>query len=558
MSTGRRTLRQNTRERLLSSDYNRTETFIGADANEVLRGQMIRPVDDFAYVGTTFTAPGPSSLALDFSVPTAPLTGGVVDGLMVVVPIGATSVLITPGELLVIDPDGQPGSSDPNPANPDDPICKYVRAPGISAALTLNWTPNPGPGIRIDVIECQRADVVQEVDNRDIFNPSTGLFVPTAVTKVTVGDLSYRIRLGVAGGGLPAPALGWFPLAVLSTPAGAPNLDTVGVWDVRNLLSDLAEPYNPRMGLVPTVERGRWLIDTTQPGQARLSGEIVRDFGGYRFGGAMLDMLLGTLYVDLLSPSYQMAGLVVGPGQLLQVYALFPAGYVRWVPYYFAATPGAGGRTPGSYRGILAVSNFPSINGVPSVPIPVPTNTGLSVAASAGVALAHFVTNAASVFRGAVFDGDLVMLSALTAAVGWQTALPAIAGGPNVWTTTYTLVAGIHYPFGARRVRLVVTSNWGLAVAGDANAIYRSVNLRNPGPPALYLEGITAGSVVVMRDTIGAAADLFELDVPTLADGLSQPSGVVTVEVSYVNFGGTVGAAALVSAQAVPVAFDLP
>lgn len=413
MSTGRRSLRQNTRERLISSDFNRMQTFIGTDANDALRGQMLRPVDDAGFVGVTFAVPGPPSFAIDVTTVTAPLYGGVIDGLMVVVPAAAVSLLVTPGEVLLIDPDGQPGSSNPNPPNPDDPICKYVNAPGIPVVGTLVWTPNAGPGTRVDVVECQRTDIVQETDNRDVFNPSTGLFSPTMVTKVTDGNLTYRVRLGAPGGGLPAPALGWFPLAVLSTPAGAPNLDTVSVWDVRRLLSDKAKPFAIRMTNTTVQERGRWMIDVTQPGQLRFSGERVVDAVGDRAGGLILDVLFGTNYVRLDSASYQAAGFVPLASTILNVYALFPLGYTRWVPYYFAPTASAGGRVPGPYRGIIAISHVPSFNGAPTLPVPLPVATGLGGSTAIGAVLAETVIDTTGiVVRGAVgtsrqttFDG---------------------------------------------------------------------------------------------------------------------------------------------------------
>jgi len=561
MSTGRRTLRQNTRERLISSDFNRMQTFVGADANDALRGQMLRPVDDGLFPGVTFITPGPVSFAIDVSTVTAPLYGGIIDGLMVIVPAAAVSLIITPGEVLLIDPDGQPGSSNPNAPNPDDPICKYVNAPGIPVVGTLVWTPNPGPGVRVDVVECQRTDIVQETDNRDIFNPATGLFAPTTVTKVTDGNLTYRIRLGAAGGGLPAPALGWFPLAILSTPAGAPNLDTVTVWDVRNLLSDKAEPFAIRTTDTVIQERGRWMIDVTTPGQVRLSGERVVDAIGVRAGGRFIDTLLGSPLL-LSSASYQAAGFVPIASSILTVYALFPLGYpLRWVQYYFAPTASAGGRVPGPYRGIIAISHVPSINGAPSLPVPLPTATGLGGSTFVGAVLAETVIDTASVIRGAVGDSrrtafDGVQFTAEFWILGGVIGVVAGANPPTPFIT-FTLTPGVHYPFGATRVRLqCVVTFAGFAAAGGSNVIARQARLLNSATPAYYTAIEATQQRVIMAPAVGSALDRFEIDMPVGTDGLSAPSGPVQLEIDYFVLAGSEVAKTIASAFVVPIGWS--
>jgi hypothetical protein len=120
MSSGRKVLRQNTRERIISTDFNRMQSFIAAYANEAMREQMLVPQDDSFAVGTTFPVAGALTTAIDIIKPFAPMYGGVLNGLMVVVPAAAQYLLVTSGMLLMIDPDGQPGSSNPNPPNPDD------------------------------------------------------------------------------------------------------------------------------------------------------------------------------------------------------------------------------------------------------------------------------------------------------------------------------------------------------------------------------------------------------------------------------------------------------
>lgn len=548
MTTGRRTLRQNTRERIISTDWNRTETFIGADANEELRGQLLRPVDDTFYVGTTFDAPGPFSLAIDVSTVAAPSYGGVIDGLMVVVPAGATHLLVTAGTLLVIDPE--------SPANPDDPISKYVRDAGVQIVTPqLTWTPNPGPGTRIDVVECQRSEIVQEVDNRDVFDPSTGLFNPTAVTKVTKGALTYRIRLGAPGGGLPAPALGWFPLAVLSTPAGAVDLDTVGVWDVRNLFTDHA-PANTSVSNadVRALPGNKWLLDGTPLVQYRFSGRSVKTLGGYQFGGTFYDPLFGTPYIDLgNAPAYHAAGFVPAPSLPLYVYALYMPGYVRWVPYYFAATPGAGGRTPGPFRGILAVSQTPPLLGQPTVPIAPPTATGLGGSTPFGVAIASSAVDAAGAFLQANYDSEWVNFSPLdlaTGAIPWRT----IAGTIIANEAYFPLTPGTDFPFGVNKVRATLTTTFSPlgAANGDSNVVTFQTRLWNPIATVHWNRAVQQWTKTIVRNPVfGAfALDQTFVEFPVLNDGLSQPNGgIVQLRLSTSNLGGSVAAAPLTAAS---------
>ena len=309
MSSGRKALRQNTRERLISSDPNRVQSFVAGYANEALRLQMLQPKDDSLSIGTTFLTPGPLSAAFDVLAPAAPDYGGVLGGLTVVVPAAATHLLITAGMLLVIDPEGAVGSTDSTPLNPDDGPgpSRLVASAGVTVAGALTWVPNPGPGARVDVVECQRANVVVETDNRDIFNPATGLFTPAAVTKVVAGDLVFRVRQGVAGGGLPAPALGWVPLAIISAPAGSVDLDACTVWDVRPLLSDTSAPYAQVRSVYPTIKRfGVIAENKTAALELRLSGEVQGDYLGQRIGGIISNPSVAS-YVDLNDATYYQA-----------------------------------------------------------------------------------------------------------------------------------------------------------------------------------------------------------------------------------------------------------
>lgn len=523
MSSGRKGMRQNTRERILSTDFNRMQAFAAGWSNEALRRQMLAPQDDSLYVGTTFQNAGPLSAAFDVLTPAAPDAAGVMNGLMVVVPGGATYVLVTSGMMLVVDPEGAAGSSDPSALNPDDGPgpARLVYSAGVTVAGSLSWTANPGPGTRVDVVECQRVNLVSETDNRDIFDPSTGLFTPASVTKVTVGDLTYRIRQGVPGGGLPPPALGWVPLAVIASAAGAANLDAATVWDVRPLLSDLATPYAQVRSIYPEVTRYQMVAeDKSVPGSLLLSGESQGEYLGWRTGGIFAEPDVGPA-IDLLNaPFYQAAGFAPVASAPYYVYALWPAGYVRWVRYYPTAVAGVGGRVPGPFRGIVAVSQTPPLNGQPILPVATPSAWGLGVSTIFGQMLAAGVVGTGGALNGFVADGLLVNHD--------DTLLPSITPfsitvvSPSEENVTFVLVPGLHFPAGSRRVRISSQSLISFPVAGTQVVMQTRTRLID-GAAAEIAYVSRRSSALVRGDVSAVVAYLEEWDVPVAADGISAP-----------------------------------
>lgn len=465
MSSGRKQLRENTRERVVSTDFNRAQAFGYGYSNEFLREQVLVPTDADYYAGVTFPVVGPpiggvapASFAIDQVTPQAPEYGTVLNGLMVVVPVGATSILVSPGSILVIDPEGQAGSSDPTPLNPDDGPGpnRTVYSAGINAIGVLPWTPYAGAGNRIDVVECQRTNVVTEVDNRDIFNPATGLFTPQAVTKVTSGELTFRIRLGVAANTVPAAAQGWFPLAVISTPTGVVNLDSCYIWDVRDLASDMATPNVRRTTLLGKPEvQNLYADDATAPAELRLSGESTATWGHYRFGGKLYDPRTNLNYRDLESGTFaKEPGYVAPPSGLYYVYALFPDPYRRWVGYTSTAIAGYAGRIPGGFRGILTVSNIApaTIYNTPFLPIAPPTGWGITSLTTTGQLIAVGKTDAATnLERFIASDRKTWATQAPTVTTaGVLTALPSVY--------SFAFLAGVNFPTNARTIRILVTA----------------------------------------------------------------------------------------------------
>lgn len=558
MSSGRKALRQNTRERVISTDFNRAQSFAAGWANELVRRQMIAPTDDSLAVGTTFPVAGALTAAIDVTAPAAPDAAGVLNGLMVVLPVAATYLIVTSGMLAVIDPEGSPGSSDPNPLNPDDGPgpARVVYSAGVTTVGALAWTPNPGPGVRVDIVECQRSNVVAETDNRDIFDPSTGLFTPQAVTKVTVGELTFRIRLGVAGGGLPAPALGWVPLAVLASAAGSVNLDTVFAWDVRPLLSDTAAPFAQVRSIYPRIERYRMVCENkSTPGQLKLSGESQGTYLGWRMGGICVEPDI-TPYVDLLNaPFYQAAGFVPVAGLPYYVYSLWPTGYVRWVGYHTAAVAGIGGRCPGSWRGILTVSQTPPLNGQPLAPVATPPGWGLNVSTLFGQMMVAGQVDVLGNLTGFVADGDLVHHEGANPFAIVPSSITSPAAGSEI--AAFVLVPGVHYPAGARRVRVVIENSY-TGIADNTAAMNVETVTVNTFAGAALMASVSQDQRMLPKvAALPVAFDFVTHDLPVASDGISAPPALgFLFRYDRFTVGGS-GTGVLAASQLVVIGWDM-
>jgi hypothetical protein len=554
MSTGRKTLRENTRERVISSDFNRAQTFGQADANDILAAQVVQPMDDTAYIGATFpngTTP-PGSAAIFQDKVTAPAYGAVLEGLMVIVPAAGVSLIITPGLALIVDPDGQPGSTNPLPPNPDDSVTKLVRGLGVPLGA-LPWTPNGAGGIRVDVVEIQRVDVVTETDNRDIFNPSTGLFTAQSVVKVTDGQVSYRIRLGTPGGGLPPPALGWLPLAVLATPVGAVDLDAVEVWDVRNLATDYPAPGAARLGLtIQTEQAEAVLIDSSVAATLRLSGVCVRSVAGLRFGGALADIATSGS-IDLLLAKYQEAGFAAVASLPYYVYCAYPDGYGRWVRYYKTAIPTVGGRVPGFLRGFPLLSQIPPLNGIASAPIAMPAFWGIGGAATFSIVLASSVTDTTAALHGSLNDGDMTHADYINAGTGlrWQTLFGTIVGLNVEWP----LVPGANYPNGARRIRVNLDIKFpAIGAAGSSFLLVYKVGVYNTITNLWMVQQDVAAQTIIAAGA-GNPEWALNIDIPVGGPVIFANPPVLRLEVA--TFSGSVAApVAITTANAVVMAWD--
>jgi hypothetical protein len=330
----------------------------------------------------------------------------------------------------------------------------------------LTMSTNVSVSIRIDVIECQlTVNNTLEVDNRDIFNPATGAFAPATVTKAIGSVLTYRIRQGTAGGGLPAPQQGWLPLAVASVPGGSPaSNDAITWWDVRPLVSDrVFPPFSKGAGSTRQSD-----IDLAGDafivggGVILLAGRVdvvpydsvlgvpgLRRLGGFiRRGTPGLDSASGIFPGLDMNDAANQSATFTGGG-LNYVYLLEPGGLPRWSRYTDAAS---GSRVPRSPRGIPVITSVAPASTYFAEPlngVPLPASTGLGISAGMGCCIA--VVN----YTGAVVANFLTRRGqSINGAFGAGASF-----APSNQTTTaitFNLTPGVTHPAHAAFVDVTV------------------------------------------------------------------------------------------------------
>jgi len=454
MSGGNRRVVLNLNERVVSPDHNRHQQVAMRD-----RAEHLKYLLDVSPMGWDYSG----ALVTYLTTVSTPLRADVLEGLVVMPQVGTTSLFVLPGALGVFDPDGQAGSSDPNPPSADDSSYKIVVDEGISALGVLVIGANAAGTTRIDIIECQRRETVTGVAARDIFNPATGAYVATPVNKVSEGQLNYRVRAGVAGAGYPGNVQGWLPLAVASVPTGTVTTDTVTFWDVRPLVTDRSfQPGRAAHTVMPAVESCRLYADAFSAAPAvRVGGHFMgHTVGGYRTGGTMHKgtptAAMGggdVAYVDIHNAENQdPVGFAPAGAGLWHLWLCFPYSRPRWVRYN--ETPIGGKRYPYSCRGIPVVSSVgPAYNPTSLLAgsLHLPLSTGLDPASATAVTDAVCVASGgctAGTPTGFVADGDWLFPTSR------PTPILPLAGG-SLSYDEYHLVAGVNYPGNARALRVL-------------------------------------------------------------------------------------------------------
>jgi hypothetical protein len=528
MSSGFKEMVWNPSERAVSNDLNRGQTFKGADLAELFRAicDTFQGSDDLQA----------SSLDTQTVAALSPSSGMILSGLRVLPQVGSVNIYVDPGTMFIYDPDAT--------IDPDESQYKYIRDPGIQTNATLVMTPNSSGSIRIDVIECARVAApgydVLEVDNRDIYNQTSGLFTPTTVNKVIAGALQYRVRAGSPGSGFPGTATGWMPLAVASVAPGTTVNDTVTFWDVRPLLADRVHGISNVTTALPKTWPNFTGVDTSDGVHAYFNGscDVTRVGSLYRLGGQMLRGTPGTdaaAGVDL-QDSANWADTISGSG-LAWVYLLEPFGLPRWARY---TDFGSGSRIPRSPRGIAVLSQaIPPFSpiGNPAAPVQLPASTGLGGSTTAAVAVAALTVSGGSVLGGACVSTGKDQWAAWNGAT-----VTGIAASADVATVTMapngtSTGSNLGYPRTARALHLSLSLACLVAAGfGNVQAI-TPVLFVEVGGVVVYEQQLTAQSLL---NASGGSVSLyanFQVTVAIPVVAQTSDTGGFTLKVK--SFAGT-------------------
>lgn len=461
MSSGGKQMVINTQERAVSTDINRLQAFQGETDGEDWRALAN------TYQGTDDADGG--GLYVPRIIQGNPSYADVHAGLQVQPQIGNLNLLVSAGVARLFDPDAVPST--------DDSQYKVVVDPGVVTVGALVMTANASGSTRIDVIECQRNNTISETDSRDIFNPVTGLFSATTVTKATQSFFTYRVRAGTPGSGWPGTQTGWMPLAVASVPTGTTTNDTITFWDVRPLVSNrLYQPHNLASN-DSIIDYVAGFIDCSTAAHPKLgmtSRCAATDFTGnvnalYRLGGYINDP--GSFNpLDISSSSYQMSALGTGP---VYIFLAEPFGLPRWAWYSSAAF---GSRVVRSPKGVLILTTTPPIpTGTPSSALTLPPSLGFADTTTKAICIA--VTHAtAGLVDGALFSNNKTQFASKYVSSGSNspifTASTGTIASPNA---TFAMTSNVNYPPNARY--LIVEFNLVVSTTFAADPIFYLFNV---------------------------------------------------------------------------------
>lgn len=451
MATGPKILVENTRERVVSADIVRLQKLAAQERAEFWRYIGDVTADDEEATGV-ITEP---------SVVETPLRAEILNGLLVRPQDATFDLFVDPGVVALLAPD----------AVADESNSKIVRDPGIQALGALVIAANATGSVRIDVIECQGDAVTTDTtEARDIFDNGTNLYVSTVVTKTQQAKLTYRVRQGVAGSGMPANASGWLPLCVARVPSGALTNADITFWDVRPLVSGRArQPFNLSRVTSEYTENWAQINDRDFVGEVRMSGKFHGSVNGQRTGGWLKRTTPGAdnAYIDLLQHLSSAYTIPVGPA-LAYVYIGFLRGLPRWSMY--APSPAA--RVPRNPLGMIVVSDIaPENNGRNSAQIDPPTASDLVVKfpARSMQCIATLIVDTTSL-RGGISDGRVQWArNGLVAPPAVSGLKKAADGGATLTQCTFTLTPGTEFPAHAKAIYVAANLNVDTAAGVTAN-----------------------------------------------------------------------------------------
>jgi hypothetical protein len=498
MSSGMKKVVTNSRERALSSDVSRSVDLASKGIAEVFRYLM--------NVGHGTDDVDGASLTTEVLTQTFPLTAEIVSGFMAIPGIGTANMTVEGGICCMLDPDGATGGSPGGTNGPDTSLYKIVSDPGIAFAGTLFLTANSSGSPRVDVIEMKRnPDAVVTTESRDIYSPSTGLFTPTSVTKTTQDGMTYRIRTGTPGSGMPGLQQGWLPLAIALVPTGSTLWDTCTLWDVRPLLVD-------RQGVMNLDSSRGKILDAVVNGalSGTTTGFIDAVLHGRKLGGKLRTTMPGTeaAFLNLQDTAMQSAGMTPVSGQPWFLYLAAPMGVPRWARYSDVAS---GARKPRAPRGLLISSMVaPDSDGTPSAALPLPTSMGFAGATTVNALCVGAGTVASDLSLQGYYgdsDGGYLLQNIFTDGVIRVSASTAVVG--NQATATYSLTAGTHYPAHARAILVTFMADLGcgsgvrttltLSMPNTAGQLIANYGVSGPGSSGLVVVNAVTGNVVFNR-----------------------------------------------------------
>lgn len=371
MASGFKEVVFNTLEEVISPDLNRAQKFKGADVAEMMRYliNVSGGTDDLDSGG----------IATEYASLESPLRAEIINGFQVHPTIGDIRFSIDPGVLFALNPDGAP----------DDSNYKYVHDFGAPLSSALTIATNSSGSARVDIIGATVNFATPEVDSRNLFNPTTGLFTPSAISKAAAGALTYSVVQGTPGSGLPVVPAGFLPLCVAYVPNGSVNNDACSFYDVRPLVSDRAYGLSNLGTFTSRLLRSDYFIDVISvPTHAWMSGLSEAVLNGRRVGGILqsgspvatqtVPTALGQTYgIDLSDAHNAELGYTGVTSGISFLYFVLPGGLPRWARY----TPASSGvRKPAGPRGIVTMSNKAPSNPITGAPPSAITVQGLNAA----------------------------------------------------------------------------------------------------------------------------------------------------------------------------------
>lgn len=483
MGAGNKYVKINSLERAVSTDFNRMQSLGEADSHEFSRHLVNREIAGDFYNFPGMAAPYTALPAANqFLIPHDCLSG------LMVRPDNATGLLIDPGEGAFFVPAF-------SGATPDDSKYVYVSSAGVSNVGDLPFVANGGPGIRWDIVECQPTDLLLESSSRDTYNPANGQFVNALVDKVRGGALTFRIRAGTQGAGIPDPDPAWMPLAAVHVRADATGFTNCDVYDIRPLVSErcvwspntpLSPPTGESIGCrMVLYESEMTPVFTAGVNGLGLGGYFRGHFGGYWTGGRIRRNMPAsstasfgataaadpnTSYFNAEAAQNKSASFSIAGDDTFTVCAFFPRGYPRWVRYSETSlAPAASnhlrksGRLPQGPRGLLWVEHAPATKSGLLVGTP-PTVLG-ETAGAWGHVVVEGLTNGTTDFypaRGGVAGQTF-----------WHSAYQITAASGATPTARTRICTGQNLP------AAVVTTNGG----GTASSLDFSLLRQHPIPP---------------------------------------------------------------------------